>query len=74
MKYFTENNVPYKSQMKAFGADNASVMQGCNKSVATLFKEEIPDLVIIPCLCHWLALAASEVASCIPAEVNDVLT
>ncbi|KYM95346.1 hypothetical protein ALC62_14007 [Cyphomyrmex costatus] len=39
------------------GTDNASVMVGCNKSVYTELKKDVPDLILIRCVCHSIQLA-----------------
>lgn len=41
------------------GTDNASVMTGVNNGVYVKLKEEIPNLILIRCICHSLQLATS---------------
>ncbi|KAK3090549.1 hypothetical protein FSP39_012619 [Pinctada imbricata] len=45
------------TKMVALGSDGASVMQGANKGVAALLKQENPSIVSIHCLGHRLELA-----------------
>ena len=56
--YIVENKIPF-SNILAVSCDNASVMIGNKHSYKTLILQENPDIVIIPCICHKLDLAAS---------------
>lgn len=73
VNYFNANSVPYKARMKGFASDNASVMVGVNNSVASRFKEEIPDLFTVGCTCHSLALCALAAGKQIPGVIEDLL-
>lgn len=44
------------------GTDNASVMVGKHSGLFTLMKREVKHLVLVPCVCHSLQLAISEVS------------
>lgn len=48
--------------LKGIGTDNASVMVGINNGVYTKLKQDIPNLVLIRCVCHSLQLAVSSAA------------
>lgn len=43
----------------ALGTDNASVMVGINNGVYKKLKEDVPNLLLIRCVCHSLQLAVS---------------
>ena len=45
--------------MRGLGTDNASVMVGVNNGVYEKLKSEIPNLVLIRCVCHSLQLFVS---------------
>ena len=45
------------------GTDNASVMTGQNSGVYARLKNEIPNLVLIKCVCHSIQLAVSHSAA-----------
>ena len=49
----------------SFGADNASVMLGNNKGVATKIQEKNPAILIQGCPCHLLHLAAKKATDAI---------
>ena len=52
VKYFKDDKIPYLTNMKEFGSDNAATMVGCLGGVGELFKKEIPELIIMRCFCH----------------------
>lgn len=45
------------------GTDNASVMVGRHNGVFAILKREIKHLVLVPCICHSIQLAISEVCA-----------
>jgi len=45
------------------GCDGASAMIGCNNSVASRLKEQVPGIVVFRCICHSLHLASSKAAA-----------
>jgi len=73
VNYFKSNKVPYKENLKAFAADNASTMVRKHESVAARLKKDIPSLIIIWCTCDSLTRCAKYAAKRIPAEVEDIL-
>lgn len=53
------------------GTDNASVMVGRTSGVYARLKREVPHLILVPCVCHSLQLAISEVCKqFLPAQVE----
>lgn len=54
----TKYNFDIKNLM-GIGTDNASVMVGINKKLYVKLKKEVPNLILIPCICHSLQLAVS---------------
>lgn len=46
----------------SIGTDNESVMTGVNNDVHDKLKRELPNLVLVRCICHSLQLAVSAVA------------
>lgn len=52
------------------GVDGANVMVGQHHSFATLLKKEIPDVVIIKCICHSLHLCAEKACQTLPKRLE----
>lgn len=50
------------NNLVGIGTDNASVMIGTNNSVYTHLKSDVPNLMLIKCVCHSLQLAVSHAA------------
>ena len=73
VKFFEENNIPYRRNMVGFASDGASVMFGVNNSVATKFKD-IPHLFTMKCICHSLARAVSYAVQELPYEIEELLS
>lgn len=46
--------------MVGIGTDNANVMIGKNKSVHVALKKEVPELILVKCVCHSLQLAVNQ--------------
>lgn len=73
---FEENNINYKNNMIGFASDGANVMAGERLSVAALFKQDIPHLFVLKCVCHSFHLCCSYATQKIPEYVeqfvNDV--
>ncbi|KYN09966.1 hypothetical protein ALC57_17904 [Trachymyrmex cornetzi] len=67
----------YKLNIKnliGIGTDNASVMVGCNKSVYTELKKDVPDLILIRCVCHSVQLAINHACKqCLPAHLEFLI-
>ena len=67
---FTKNNVSYRENLIGYGADGAYVVTGCNHSVATLLKTDVPDLLIMKCICHSFHRCASESCEKLPHNIE----
>ena len=74
VKFFEENNIPYRRNMVGFASDGASVMFSVNNSVATKFKEDIQHIFTIKCICHSLARAVSYAVQELPHEIGELLS
>lgn len=48
------------TNLVGIGTDNANVMIGKNKSVHVALKKDVPDLVLVKCVCHSLQLAVNQ--------------
>lgn len=70
--YLLDNKVNYKKYMVGFAADGAPNMTGKYNSVASHFKKEIPNLFIMKCLCHSLALCSSYACMKLPSSVETL--
>ena len=53
----TKHKIPWRN-VTAFGCDNASVMTGKHKGVASSILKKNPDIFISNCCCHLMHLAA----------------
>lgn len=73
VNFFQTNQVDYKSQLIGFSADGANTMTGSNHSVQTLLKNDIPHLAVLKCICHSLALCASNACLRLPRVCEDLL-
>lgn len=64
------------SHVSSFGSDGAAVMIGSRAGVATCLKALNPALINVHCICHRLALAASQAAMEVNylRKVKEVLT
>lgn len=65
--------IPYKEKMIAFASDGANVLMGSNNSVVTRFRNDIPHLFVLKCICHSLALCASHATAHLPDEVENLI-
>ncbi|XP_058454780.1 uncharacterized protein LOC131440055 [Malaya genurostris] len=70
---FINDDIDYKNKLKGFSSDGASVMMGSENSVMKLLKKDCPDLIVIKCTCHSLALCASYACAKIPSYVEHLL-
>lgn len=69
---FNELRIPYKTNMIGLAADGANVMMGKNNSLATKFKQVIPHLFVMKCVCHSVHLVASNACLKLPREPEDL--
>lgn len=58
--------------MVAFCSDTTNVMMGNNHSVATLLRDELPDIIIVKCSCHMIHLCASYACLKLPKSLEDL--
>ncbi|XP_062550541.1 uncharacterized protein LOC134215347 [Armigeres subalbatus] len=70
---FVENNIPYKNNLIGIGSDNAAVMVGSKHSLTTLLRRDCPHLVGVRCICHSLALCASNATKQLPDYLEQML-
>lgn len=63
----------YKKNLIGFAADGANTMMGSRSSVQTLLKKDIPNLVVVKCICHSLALCASRACGKLPQIIEDLV-
>ncbi|KAK2702680.1 hypothetical protein QYM36_018717 [Artemia franciscana] len=65
MKCLSDRGIPIQNLM-GIGFDNASVNTGSVKGLGVLLKEEVPNLFILGCTSHSLALCATYTAKKLP--------
>lgn len=56
--------------MIGIGVDGANVMSGKHNSVTAIFKKELPDLIVVKCVCHSLHLCAEKAAESLPRQLE----
>ena len=66
-KTFFENMQVPLENILAVVTDNCSTMTGSVGGFTTLLQKDVPNVVVIPCLCHLLALACSHAAEELPS-------
>jgi len=64
--------IPWKNCL-SFAADNASVMMGKTKAVASLLSKKAPNVYILGCACHLIHMAAGKAASALSTKVDKLL-
>lgn len=70
--YFMEIGLDLK-QCLALGTDGASNLCGCHHSVYTLMKKDIPELLLVKCICHSLHLVCSHASDELPSCIDHML-
>ena len=55
-------------------SDGAANMVGCKNSVWSRMKQECPDIVLVKCICHSLALCAQYSFNCLPSSLAFLLS
>lgn len=73
VKYFVDNKIDYKKNLIGFAADGANTMTGSNHSVAQLLKKDCPNLIILKCICHSMALCSSYACQKLPSSVESMV-
>ena len=71
-EYFSDIGVSLNNCF-AIGTDGASSLCGVNHSVYTLMKEDIPNLILIKCICHSLHLACSHASDTLPSNIDFMI-
>ncbi|XP_065576392.1 uncharacterized protein LOC136037597 [Artemia franciscana] len=69
MKCLSDLGIPIQNLM-GIGFDNASVNTGSVKGLGVLLKEEVPNLFILGCTSHSLALCAAYAAKKLPESLE----
>lgn len=69
--YFSMHGIPIENVI-GFASDNASVMMGEKGGVITLLKRENPSLFVQGCVCHSMALCASNACGELPNRVEEL--
>lgn len=72
VSFFTDHDIPYKTNMIGFAADGANVMMGVHHSLSALLKNDIPHLFVMKCICHSFALCASYACLQLPRGIEDL--
>lgn len=73
ISFFNKHNIPYKKNLVGFAADGANTMMGRKKSLKTLLSKDIPNLFVIKCICHSLALCASYACEKLPNTLEKII-
>lgn len=68
---FSDHQIPLKNVV-AFCSDTTNVMMGNNHSVATLLRDELPNIIIVKCSCHMIHLCASYACLKLPKSLEDL--
>lgn len=62
------------NNLVGIGTDNASVMIGVNNGVKKKLKNEVPNMVLIKCVCHSLQFLVSfAVKECLPRNLEFLI-
>lgn len=56
--FFNQHKIPYKDNLIGFASDGANAMMGINSSLQKKLRGDVPNLFILKCVCHSLALCA----------------
>ena len=69
---FERDGIPI-SNIIGFAADTTNVMFGEHNSVASRFKERIPEIFLMHCICHSAHLCASHACEKLPRTAEELL-
>ena len=61
------------TNMIAFVADNAAVMQGSKSGVFFVLKKKHSNIIVMGCSCHLITLASEKGAATLPTKVDEIL-
>lgn len=72
--YLESIDLPIKN-LVGIDTDGASVMVGVNHSLFTLLRDKVPlpNLILVKCICHSLALCASKASLVLPSSLEFLL-
>lgn len=70
--FFTNHEIPFKSNLIGFASDGANVMMGEHNSLVALLRKDIPNLYSMKCICHSFHLCASYACQKLPRYVEDL--
>ena len=71
--FFNKHAIPYKSNLIGFAADGTNTMMGPKHSLQTMLKADVPNIFIMKCVCHSLALCDSYACEKLPESVEDLV-
>ncbi|XP_046666782.1 uncharacterized protein LOC124358528 [Homalodisca vitripennis] len=71
--FFKQHNIPFKENMVGFAADGTNTMMGVKNSLQAHLKNDIPNLFVMKCICHSLALCASYACEKLPNDVEELV-
>lgn len=71
VNFFTKYSIDYKKMIIGYASDGANVMMGAQNSLATRFKNDIPNIFILKCICHSFHLSASYACTKLPHWVEE---
>lgn len=72
VNYIEEQNIPI-SNLIGLAADNASVMMGKLTGVQARFKQILPNIFVLGCICHSFHLCASAATKKLPKSLEDFI-
>lgn len=70
-KTFTDRGVPLKNVI-GFASDGCNTMMGDDNSVKTRFERDCPGITVLKCICHSMALCASEASKKLPRSCEKL--
>ncbi|XP_043277820.1 zinc finger MYM-type protein 1-like [Venturia canescens] len=70
LKCLKEVGIPF-ANMIGFAADNASTMMGKTNGVQARFRQILPHIFVLGCVCHSCHLCASAAANKLPKSIED---
>lgn len=59
-----------RSSVIGFGSDNCNTMMGKKNSVKSRFEESCPNIYVSKCVCHSMAICASQASKDLPHYVR----
>lgn len=71
-KRINSKQIPISSLI-GIASDGANVMIGKNNSFFSHLQNDLPNLVLMQCICHSAALVASKAAEKLPRSTEDLI-